>query len=182
MVTVNENERTTSRAWVNTDTVNAYVVNTICVELYQANAKYTHTHTHSALAFQTRRVTSNCNYPRTTIIDCCRDFSPLLVSGWENTRFSHAHAHVHARTHTHTQNCALDAVCKKSDTPKHAIYTTTSCKIHVTCNGWVCYHVQLWTAEICCGVTKLSSPFLVPRTENISSRLSRGQGFNENKF
>ena len=47
MVTVNENERTTSRAWVNTDTATAYVVNTICVELYQAHAKYTHTHTHT---------------------------------------------------------------------------------------------------------------------------------------
>lgn len=151
-MTVNENGRTTSRAWVNTDTFTAYVVNTICVELYQAHAKYTHTH--SAVAFQTRRVTK-CNYPRTTIIDCCPDFSPVLASSWENMRFL-----------THKKNSAMDAVCMKSDMPKQAIYFTTKCKMYVTCNGWICYHVQLCAVENRCGVTTLSFPLLVRRIEN----------------
>jgi hypothetical protein len=105
MVTVNENERTTPRAWVNTDTVNAYVVNTVCVELYQAHAKYTHTH--YALAFQTRRVTSNCNYPRTTIIDCYPGLQPCSRLKLGKYAFSYTHTHTHTHTQTaHWMRCA----------------------------------------------------------------------------
>ena len=68
------------------------------------------------------------------------------------------------------------------DTPKQAVYFTTNCNMYVTCNGWVCYHVQLCTVEIRCGVTTLSFPLLVSRTDNFPSRLSQGHGFNENKF
>ena len=45
--------------------------------------------------------------------------------------------------------------------------------------GWVCHHVQLWTVEIRCGVTTLSFPLVVSRTDNFPSRLSQGQGFKE---
>ena len=95
------------------------------------------THTLSAKAFQTRRVTSKCNYPRTTIIDYCPDFSPVLASSRENTCFLNQ---IKLRT---------GCVCAWSRTRQSKWFTSLSkCKMYVTCNGWVCYHVQLWTAEI----------------------------------
>jgi hypothetical protein len=75
----------------------------------------THTHTHSAVAFQTRRVTSKCNYPRTTIIDC---LLPGLQPCSRLKLGKYAFSYTHTKT-AHWMRCAWSLTRQASNLLHH---------------------------------------------------------------